>query len=41
MSSTRGSRLLGVGLDPASDRLKGTYHQAVAQQKFDVSFARK
>jgi hypothetical protein len=27
--------------DPASDRLKGTYYQAVAQQKFDVSFARK
>jgi len=27
--------------DPASDRLKGTYYQAVAQQKFDVSFARR
>ena len=27
--------------DPASDRLKGTYYQAVAKQKFDVSFARK
>jgi hypothetical protein len=27
--------------DPASDRLKGTYYQAVAKEKFDVSFARK
>ena len=27
--------------DPASDRLKGTYYQAVAKQKFDVYFARK
>jgi hypothetical protein len=27
--------------DPASDRLNGTYYQAVAKQKFDVSFARK
>jgi hypothetical protein len=27
--------------DPASDRLKGTYYQAVAKQKFDISFARK
>jgi len=27
--------------DPASDRLKGTYYQAVAQQKFDIYFARK
>jgi hypothetical protein len=27
--------------DPASDRLKGSYYQAVAKQKFDVSFARK
>jgi len=27
--------------DPASDRLKGIYYQAVAKQKFDVSFARK
>ena len=27
--------------DPASDRLKGTYYQAVAKQRFDVSFARK
>lgn len=26
---------------PASDRLNGVYHQAVAKQKFDVSFARK
>jgi hypothetical protein len=27
--------------DPASDRLMGTYYQAVAKQKFDVFFARK
>jgi hypothetical protein len=27
--------------DPASDRLKGTYYQAVAKQKFDVNFVRK
>ena len=27
--------------DPASDRLKGTYYQAVAKQKFDVYFVRK
>ena len=27
--------------DPASDQLKGTYYQAVAKQKFDISFARK
>jgi hypothetical protein len=27
--------------DPASDRLKGIYYQAVAKQKFDVTFARK
>jgi hypothetical protein len=27
--------------DPASSRLKGTYYQAVAKQKFDVYFARK
>jgi hypothetical protein len=27
--------------DPASDRLKGTYYQAVAKQKFDVFFVRK
>jgi hypothetical protein len=27
--------------DPASDRLKGSYYQAVAKQRFDVSFARK
>ena len=26
--------------DPASDRLKGVYYQAVAQQKFDVYFVR-
>jgi hypothetical protein len=27
--------------DPASDRLKGTYYQAVAKRKFDVYFVRK
>ena len=27
--------------DVASDRLKGTYYQAVAKQKFDVYFMRK
>lgn len=27
--------------DPASDRLVGTYYQAVAKQKFDVYFVRK
>ena len=27
--------------DPASDRLKGVYYQAVAKQKFEVYFARK
>ena len=27
--------------DPATDRLKGTYYQAVAKQKFDVNFVRK
>ena len=27
--------------DSASDRLKGTYYQAVAKQRFDVYFARK
>jgi uncharacterized protein (DUF2147 family) len=27
--------------DPASDRLKGMYYQAVAKQKFDVYFIRK
>ena len=27
--------------DAASDRLKGTYYQAVAKQKFDVYFVRK
>ena len=26
--------------DPASDRLKGVYYQAVAKQKFEVAFAR-
>ena len=27
--------------DPASDRLKGTYYQAVVKQKFEVVFTRK
>ena len=27
--------------DPATDRLKGIYYQAVAKQKFEVFFARK
>ena len=27
--------------DPASDRLKGIYYQAVAKQKFDIYFVRK
>jgi uncharacterized protein (DUF2147 family) len=27
--------------DPATDRLKGIYYQAVAKQKFEVYFARK
>jgi hypothetical protein len=27
--------------DPATDRLKGVYYQAVAKQKFEVYFARK
>ena len=27
--------------DPATDRLTGIYYQAVAKQRFDVSFARK
>ncbi len=27
--------------DSASDRLKGTYYQAVARQKFDIVFVRK
>ena len=27
--------------DPVSDRLRGTYYQAVAKQKFDVYFTRK
>lgn len=27
--------------DPASDRLEGTYYQAVARQKFDVHFVRR
>ena len=27
--------------DPATDRLRGTYYQAVARQKFDIYFARR
>lgn len=27
--------------DPASDRLKGSYYQAVAQQRFEIYFVRK
>ena len=27
--------------DPSADRLKGTYYQAVAKQRFDVYFARR
>ena len=30
-----------LAYDPASDRLRGTYYQAVAKQRFEVSFARK
>ena len=27
--------------DPVSDQLKGTYYQAIAQQKYDIYFVRK
>jgi hypothetical protein len=30
-----------LAYDPASDRLKGVYYQAVVKQKFDVYFIRK
>ena len=30
-----------LAYDPASDRLNGTYYQAVAKQKFDVTFVRR
>ena len=30
-----------LSYDPAGDRLKGTYYQAVAKQKFDIYFVRK
>jgi uncharacterized protein (DUF2147 family) len=30
-----------LAYDPASDRLKGIYYQAVVKQKFDVNFVRK
>ena len=31
----------GLEYDPATDRLKGVYYQAVAKQKFDVYFVRQ
>jgi uncharacterized protein (DUF2147 family) len=30
-----------LAYEPASDRLRGTYYQAVAKQRFDVYFVRK
>ena len=30
-----------LAYDPATDRLKGIYYQAVVKQKFEVSFVRK
>ena len=30
-----------LNYDPVSDQLKGTYYQAVAQQKYDIYFVRK
>lgn len=30
-----------LSYDPASDRLKGTYYQAVAKQKYEIYFVRK
>jgi hypothetical protein len=30
-----------LGYDPADDRLKGVYYQAVAKQRFEVYFVRK
>jgi hypothetical protein len=30
-----------LAYDPATDRLKGVYYQAVAKQRFEVGFARK
>jgi hypothetical protein len=30
-----------LAYEPASDRLKGVYYQAVAKQKFDIYFVRK
>jgi hypothetical protein len=30
-----------LAYDPASDRLKGIYYQAVAKQKFEIYFVRK
>ena len=34
-------RRMKLSYDPASDRLKGIYYQAVVKQKFDVVFVRK
>ena len=30
-----------LNYDPVSDQLKGTYYQAIAQQKYDIYFVRK
>lgn len=30
-----------LAYDPASDRLKGIYYQAVAKQRFEIYFVRK
>jgi hypothetical protein len=30
-----------LAYDPATDRLKGVYYQAVAKQRFEVAFARR
>ena len=30
-----------LAYDPAADRLKGVYHQAVAKQRFEVAFSRR
>ena len=34
-------RVTSLAYDPATDRLKGIYYQAVVKQKFKVSFVRK
>ena len=36
-----GGSTYDLAYDPATDRLRGTYYQAVAKQKFDVYFARR